>query len=106
MTNQSEGERMTVLEPASLPEDPSFPNRPLFAGAGLGAGLAVGLGLAILLEFSDKSIRNEADAEAALELPILITVPWVSAPAVAGNGGFKFWQRGKKPRDPKNAVAV
>jgi polysaccharide chain length determinant protein (PEP-CTERM system associated) len=105
MTNQSEGERMIPLDPANLPEDPSFPNRPLFAGAGLGAGLAVGLGLAILLEFSDKSIRNEADAEAALELPILITVPWVNA-AASPNGRYKFWHRDKKHDEPKDAVAV
>ncbi len=105
MTDQSEGERMFPLNPANLPDSPSFPNRLLFAGGGLGAGLAVGLGLAILLEFSDKSIRNEADAEAALELPILITIPWVGAAAESGNGNdrYKFWHRDKKP---KSAVAV
>jgi len=96
MTTQSEGERMVPLNPANLPEDPSFPNRLLFAGGGLAAGLAVGLGLAMLLELTDNSIRNEADVEAALELPILVTVPWVDTVTAHGNNGsHKFWHRNK-----------
>ena len=107
MTNQSEGERMFPLNPANLPDAPSFPNRLLFAGGGLGAGLAVGLGLALLMELGDKSIHNEADAEAALELPILITIPWVDAVAANGsNGRHKFWHRDKKPDENKDVIAV
>jgi polysaccharide chain length determinant protein (PEP-CTERM system associated) len=96
MTNQSEGEQMLPLNPANLPEEPSFPNRLLFAGGGLGAGLALGLGLAMLLELTDKSIRDEADVEAALDLPILVTVPWVGAASHSSNGFYKFWQRNNK----------
>ena len=95
MNNQSEGERMFPLNPANLPDAPTFPNRWLFAGGGLAAGLALGLGLAMWMELRDKSIRTEADAEAALELPVLAAVPWVG---VAGgkNGKFGF---GKKSQD-------
>ena len=40
----------------------------------------------------DKSIRNEADVEAALELPTLVAIPWVSdASATTGNGKGRFW---------------
>jgi len=103
MTNQSEGEQMLPVNPANLPDAPSFPNRLFFAGGGLGAGLAVGLGLALLLELTDKSIRTDADAYAALELPVLVTVPWVNALAKNGaNGGHRngksgnsFWQRNR-----------
>ena len=35
----------------------------------------------VWLELRDKSIRTEADAEAALELPLLVAVPWVGAEA-------------------------
>ncbi len=107
MTNQSEGEQMLPLNPANLPDAPSFPNRLLFAGGGLGAGLALGIGLAMLLEFTDKSIRNEADVEAALELPTLVTVPWVGTGAGRdGNGGgYKFWQRNKSSSQ-RTRVAV
>jgi polysaccharide chain length determinant protein (PEP-CTERM system associated) len=107
MNNQSEGERMFPLNPANLPDSPSFPNRLLFAGGGLGAGLALGMALAMWLEFRDNSIRTEADAEAAMELPILVSVPWVGAAAAPSNNGkVKFWNRNKSPDEHKETVGV
>ena len=103
MTNQSEGERMVNLNAANLPDSPSFPNRLLFAGGGLGAGLALGIGLAMWLELRDQSIRTEADAEAALELPLLAAVPWVGVVAAEnGNSKLKFWNRNKSPDEHKD----
>jgi polysaccharide chain length determinant protein (PEP-CTERM system associated) len=93
---QQQGEQMALLNPASLPEAPSFPNRLLFAGGGLGAGLVLGFGLALWLEMRDKSIRTQADAEAALDLPMLVSVPWVAESLTAkGNGNGHFWNRKK-----------
>ena len=107
MTNQSQGERMINLNPANLPDAPSFPNRWLFAGGGLGAGLALGIGLALWLELRDQSIRTEADAEAALDLPMLAAVPWVGPAAVEnGNHKLKFWNRNKTPDEQKETVGV
>jgi polysaccharide chain length determinant protein (PEP-CTERM system associated) len=107
MNNQSEGERMFPLNPANLPDSPSFPNRLLFAGGGLGAGLALGLVLTIWLEFRDTSIRTEADAEAALGLPMLVSVPWVGAATVPSNNGrYKFWSRNKSPDEHPEKVGV
>jgi len=98
MEQQQQGEQMHLLNPANLPELPSFPNRVLFAGGGLGAGLGLGLGLALWLEFRDKSIRTQADAEAALELPMLVAVPWIAETAIPnGNGKGHFWKRNKQP---------
>jgi uncharacterized protein involved in exopolysaccharide biosynthesis len=97
MESQQQGEQMHVLNPAGLPSDPSFPNRPLFAGGGLGAGLALGIAIAIWLEIRDRSIRTEKDAAAAMDLPLLVSVPWVSEdePVVAnGDGRRHFWGRG------------
>jgi uncharacterized protein involved in exopolysaccharide biosynthesis len=99
---QQEGEQMALLNPANLPDAPSFPNRPLFAGGGLGAGLVLGIGLAIWLEFRDKCIRTEADAEAAMDLPVLVTVPWVMEAAQEngnGNGKGRFFNRKKEPAE-------
>jgi polysaccharide chain length determinant protein (PEP-CTERM system associated) len=103
MNNQSEGERMFPLSPANLPDEPSFPNRLLFAGGGLGAGLALGFGLALWLEIRDQAIRTEADAEAALELPILVSVPWVGNDVEEHKFG-KMWQKNKKPDVPKETT--
>jgi len=97
MESQQQGEQMYVLDPAGLPSDPSFPNRLFFAGGGLGAGLALGVGIALWLEIRDRSIRTEKDASAAMDLPLLVSVPWVSddEPVSAnGNGRRHFWGRG------------
>jgi polysaccharide chain length determinant protein (PEP-CTERM system associated) len=103
---QQQGEQMALLNPANLPDSPSFPNRWLFAGGGLGAGLALGLGLAVWLEFRDKSIRTQADAEAVLELPMLVSVPWVGDQVAKGNGNGHFWNRKKLPGESKETAGV
>jgi len=95
---QQQGEQMALLDPATLPDSPSFPNRLLFAGGGLGAGLALGLGLALWLELRDKSIRTQADAEAALDLPMLVAVPWV-VQTMPANGNSHFWKRKRRPEE-------
>ena len=96
MEQQAKGEQMRLLNTASLPPDPSFPNRPIFAAGGLGAGLMVGLVLALWLELRDKSIRNEADAEAALQLPLLASLPWVGEKKPAERqAGLRFWKRSR-----------
>jgi uncharacterized protein involved in exopolysaccharide biosynthesis len=107
MTNQAQGEQMALLNPANYPDAPSFPNPWLFSGVGLGAGLAMGIGLAVWLELRDQSIRTEADAEAALELPLLAAVPWVGV--VDGENGtnrLRFWNRNKSPDEHKDTIAV
>ncbi len=96
MTSQEEGERMYQLGPINVPDTPSFPNRWLFAAAGLGAGLMLGLCLGMGVELMDNSIRNVADAEAALDLPLLVAIPWVGEEEAASNGSAaKLW-KGKK----------
>jgi uncharacterized protein involved in exopolysaccharide biosynthesis len=98
MENQQQGEQMHILVGAGLPDSPSFPNRPIFAAGGLGVGLALGFIIAIWLEFTDKSIRTEKDAAAIMDLPLLISVPWLGddevGASVNGNGnGRRFWGR-------------
>ena len=105
MESQQEGEQMHILASAGLPDSPSFPNRPLFAAGGLGAGLGLGFLIAILLEFTDKSIRTEKDAAAIMDLPLLISVPWLgedeedAGASVNGNGRRHFWSR----KDPASS---
>lgn len=101
MERGQQGEQMRLLNPANLPDSPSFPNRWLFTGGGLGAGLAIGMGLALWMELRDKSIRTEQDVLAAMELPMLVSLPWVSPVAVAKNGNGMFRIR-SKPSDQEN----
>jgi uncharacterized protein involved in exopolysaccharide biosynthesis len=99
MERRQQGEQMHLLNQANLPESPSFPNRPLFAAGGLGAGLVIGMGLALWLELRDKSIRNEADVVASLQMPVLVSLPWVSED-VENKGNGKFWNRDKAEPEP------
>jgi polysaccharide chain length determinant protein (PEP-CTERM system associated) len=102
MERAQQGEQMRLLNPANLPDSPSFPNRWLFSGGGLGIGLAIGFGLAMWLELSDKSIRTEQDVLAALNLPMLVSVPWVGArPENRRNG-----KRPKAEEEEKEIVEV
>ncbi len=112
MENQQQGEQMHILASAGLSQSPSFPNRPIFAAGGFGAGLALGLILAIWLEFSDRSIRTEKDAAAVMDLPLLISVPWIGGDPDAalngnGNGRRRFWGGGDSgaPKD-RESVGV
>ncbi len=77
MEQEQQGEQFRLMNPGSFPAEPSFPNRLLFAGGGLGGGIGLGLALALWLELKDKAIRNELDVEAVMELPMLVSLPWV-----------------------------
>jgi len=93
MEQQQQGQEMRLVSVASLPDVPDFPNRWLFAGGGLAAGLALGCGIALWLEVRDKSIRTEQDVLAALDLPMLASLPWVSPDGEGKNGRTR---RGKQ----------
>jgi polysaccharide chain length determinant protein (PEP-CTERM system associated) len=99
MVRTQQGEQFRLMNPASFPAIPSFPNRLLFAGGGLGAGAALGFALALWLEMKDKAIRNELDVEAVMELPILVSLPWL---AQEGENGRSRPRTGSKPRETDN----
>jgi capsular polysaccharide biosynthesis protein len=106
MERGQQGEQMRLLNPASLPESPSFPNRLLFAGGGAGAGLAIGGVIALGLELKDKSIRTEQDVLAALELPVLVSLPWVGGEVNNGNKYGRRSKHGTKADEKKEMVEV
>jgi uncharacterized protein involved in exopolysaccharide biosynthesis len=98
MERKQQGEQMRLLDPASLPSSPSFPIRWMFAAGGAAAGLFLGLVAAMWLELRDKSMRDEADVLAALQLPTLASMPWIGGEE---NGDyskrkFPFGLHGKK----------
>jgi polysaccharide chain length determinant protein (PEP-CTERM system associated) len=109
METQQQGEQMTILQAATVPTSPSFPNRPLFALAGIVAGLGLGLLAAVWLEISDRSIRTEKDAAAVMDLPLLISVPWLGDEANAtstGNGQRRFFGRSTSADNDKEKIGV
>jgi protein tyrosine kinase modulator len=98
MERQQQGEQFRLANPATFPSSPSFPNRLLFAAGGLGAGAALGLAFALWLELKDKAIRNELDVEAVMELPILVSLPWLGQEELNG----KNKPRTSGSREPLN----
>lgn len=79
LERQQIGAQFKVLDPARLPEEPFAPNRGrLYALAAL-AGLGIGLLAAASFERFDPRLRTQDDVLAALGLPVLATIPAVSA---------------------------
>lgn len=71
----AKGERVTVLEPATVPNAPSGPNRVKIMGAGAAGGVVLAGGLFMLLEMLNMTIRRPADIKRALNITPLATVP-------------------------------
>ena len=99
MERHQQGEQMRLLNAAAAADSPTFPVRWMFAAAGLGMGLAAGLGLAFLLEFQDKSIRDEKDVLAALQLPMLAAVPWIDGDEYGARQGTLLGRFRKPPQE-------
>lgn len=75
LENRGQGERLELLDDASLPERPAKPNRILIIGAGLALGLVLGIVTAGAREMKDTSLKSLKDARAYSKLPVLGTVP-------------------------------
>ncbi len=91
LENRQFGERLELLESASLPETPSKPNRVKIVGSGAGIGLVVGLFLAGLREMKDASLKNLKDARAYTHLPVLGTVPLLENDLVVRRKRRRAW---------------
>ncbi len=75
LENRGQGERLELLETATLPETPAEPDRLLIIAAGLGLGLLAGVFIAGAREMKDTSLKNLKDARAYTGLPVLGTIP-------------------------------
>jgi uncharacterized protein involved in exopolysaccharide biosynthesis len=74
MATEQRAERLSLVEPANLPDRPYSPNRPLLIAAGAAGGLIIGLLLALGLEFINRPIRSPKQIEQS-GLPVLGVVP-------------------------------
>jgi polysaccharide biosynthesis transport protein len=69
------GQRIAVVEPATVPVQPAKPNRKLVAAAGFGAGLALSAALMILLEMTNQAVRRPVELVSALGITPFGTIP-------------------------------
>jgi polysaccharide chain length determinant protein (PEP-CTERM system associated) len=76
----SKGERITVLEQASVPSDPTGPNRPRIAQAGVLAGFAVAAALFVLLELLNSAIRRPQELTTSLGITPFAVLSYIETP--------------------------
>jgi len=105
---RQQGDQFRLSGSASVPDTPSFPKRWMMAGGGLGAGVGLALALMLWFEFRDTAIRSEDDVTASLELPTLISLPWLGDPEqleLLGNGNPRRGD-GLRPQRKEKTEAV
>ena len=74
LANEQRAERLSLVEPPSLPDRPNSPDRPLLIAIGAVLGLGLGFALAILVEVLRRPLRSPAQIN-GLGLPVLGVVP-------------------------------
>ncbi len=73
----SKGQRISVIEQATVPNKPTSPDRVAIAGGGAAAGVALGGGVVLLLELLNQSIRRPMDLQNRLGITPLVTLPYI-----------------------------
>lgn len=91
MASEQRADRLTLVEPASLPDRPISPNRPLIIAAAAVAGLGLGLLFVLGLEIVRKPIRSPRQLE-ALGFPVLGVVPLIAGRQLPKRFRFLPWQ--------------
>jgi succinoglycan biosynthesis transport protein ExoP len=75
LISRKAGEKLDILDPASIPTNPFSPNRYMIVGGGLAASFILGLALAGVQEAKDTSLKNLKDVRAYTNLPVLCSIP-------------------------------
>ena len=74
MAGEQRAERLSLVEPANLPDHPNWPNRPLVVGGGVLAGAVLGMLIALIVELLKRPVRSPVQIE-GLGVPVLGIVP-------------------------------
>jgi uncharacterized protein involved in exopolysaccharide biosynthesis len=96
MAGEQRAERLSLVEPANLPDQPHWPNRPLLIAAGALAGAALGLLLALAIELLRRPLRSPVQIE-GLGVPVVGIVPIIEREPKR-----RWWQIFRR-REPKFA---
>jgi hypothetical protein len=101
--SEQKGERLSVIDPPVVPEDPTSPNRPLLILGGLAAGIGGGLFLALVVELFFRPIRGLADLRAVTGAAPLATIPTIET-GLKRPLGKRLWRL--LLRRPKRAPGI
>lgn len=77
MEEHQKGERFTLIDPASYPEEPIRPKRGMIMLAGVMLGLMAGLGLMVGLERLDPAVKTVEELASITAMPPLGIVGWI-----------------------------
>ena len=91
MTSERRAEHLTLVEPASLPDQPHSPNRPFIIGLAAVAGLFLGLLAALALELLFRPIRSPRQLE-LMQVPVIGIVPLIRTKVPARRFQFLPWR--------------
>ena len=94
MAGEQRGERLSLVEPANLPDHPNWPNRPLLIAGGAAAGAALGLLLALIVEFLRRPVRSPVQVE-GFGAPVLGIVPIFERPGTTRRRRW-WWPFGRR----------
>jgi succinoglycan biosynthesis transport protein ExoP len=75
MDAEQRGERLVLVDPPTLPDEPNSPNRGLLIVGGFAIGIAIGLGLALLIELFQRPIRGSQALQSLLGVGPLVVIP-------------------------------
>ncbi|MBS0562966.1 MAG: hypothetical protein JSR87_00285 [Proteobacteria bacterium] len=77
----SKGERVTVVDSATIPDSPIKPKRAKIALLGMAAGMFMGFALVVLMELLNRSVRRPRDIVKAFGITPIVTIPYVRTPS-------------------------
>lgn len=77
----SQGQRITVIEAASVPSRPSGPNRQKIALAGIALGMALAGGFFALMELLNNAVRRPAELRSRFQITPLAVIPFIEGRA-------------------------
>lgn len=83
-------ERLSVVEPPVIPDQPSWPNRLLIGVIGVLGGLGAGIVLALSVELILRPIRDPAALKTLLGAPPLGVIPVIEVKTVRREGWRRF----------------
>ena len=78
---RSKGERISVVDAATVPDRPVKPNRVFVAGGGLLAGAGLGIAVIVLLELLNRAVRRPKDLIKAFGITPIATIPYMRTPS-------------------------
>lgn len=104
LESERQSERLTVLEPASLPDFPVTPSRKKLALIGAVFSVVAALGVALLLEIRNPVIRTASQMQRELGFAPVVSIPFLDASAKQP-GFFRRLLARFNPRRPKHRQA-